>query len=210
MRHPTWTGAASAVLVLVSAVGLAGCGDDSAATAGANGAGKGTTSAGASAPAADHNEADVAFASHMILHHQQALQMSGMAKWQATSAQVKQLAAAITTAQEAEMKQMSGWLTGWGEPVPAASHSGHAMEDEIPGMMTEDEMHELGKTKGSMFDRVWIQMMIKHHLGALTMAKAEQTGGRSPAATTLANRITTAQTAEIATLNRLLAQLPTA
>lgn len=201
MRHRTWTGAASAVLVLVSAVGLAGCGDKPESA---------PTSAGAAAPATGHNDADVAFASHMILHHQQALQMSGMAKWQATSAEVKQRATAITAVQEPEMKQMTGWLTGWGKPVPSPSHSDHSVEDSIPGMMTEDEMHELGKTKGSMFDRVWIQMMIRHHQGAVTMAKAEQASGKSPATIALAKKIVTGQSAEVGRLKRLLGQLPVA
>jgi uncharacterized protein (DUF305 family) len=78
----------------------------------------------------------------------------------------------------------------------------------MPGMMTEEEMSTLGKQKGSMFDRMWIQMMIKHHQGAVTMAKAEQTNGKDPAAIALAKTIEKAQTTEIATMQRLLGSLP--
>ena len=210
MRHRTWTSAASAVLVLTAVVGLAGCGDDSdsASTSGAGHGGKDTSAAGASAPVDDHNDADVAFASHLILHHQQAVQLSGIAGWQATSGEVKTLAQAIKTVQEPQMKVMAAWLTGWGKPVPAPSHGGHAMDDSIPGMLTEDELHELGRTAGTMFDRVWIQTMIRHHQGAVTMAKAEQTNGKNPAAIALAHKVVTTQSAQIATLKRLQGRLP--
>lgn len=192
-----------AALILVSAIGLIGCGGSGSATQA--GQGEQTTKA-----AEDHNDADVTFASHMVLHHQQAVQMSGLAKWQATSPEVKQLAVAITTVQEAQLKQMSGWLTGWGEPVPAFSHSGHDSEDPIPGLLTEDEIRQLGRTKGTMFDRVWIQLMIRHHQGAVAMAKTQQTSGKSPAAIALAKKTITDQTAQIAALKRLLGQLPVA
>ena len=47
-------------------------------------------------------------------------------------------------------------------------------------MMTEDELSELGNATGAMFDRMWTQMMIKHHQGAVTMAKTEQAVGKNP------------------------------
>jgi uncharacterized protein (DUF305 family) len=145
----------------------------------------------------------------MIPHHQQAVQMASMAGYQATTPEVKQLATAIKAAQDPEIKLMSGWLTGWGKPVPTPSHGGgHGGHGEMPGMMTEEEMSTLGKAKGAMFDRMWIQMMIKHHQGAVTMAKAEQTKGKDPASIALAKTIEKAQTTEIATMQRLLGQLP--
>jgi uncharacterized protein (DUF305 family) len=78
----------------------------------------------------------------------------------------------------------------------------------MPGMMTEDQLHELGMTEGSMFDRMWTLMMIKHHQGAVTMARTEQATGKDPAAIALAKKIETAQNREIAAMKRLLGQLP--
>jgi uncharacterized protein (DUF305 family) len=75
-------------------------------------------------------------------------------------------------------------------------------------MMSEDEMSQLGNAKGSMFDRMWTQLMIKHHQGAVAMAKTEQTTGKNAAAIALAKKIETAQNAEIATMQRLLGRLP--
>ena len=156
------------------------------------------------APKASYNDADVTFASQMIPHHQQAVQMASMAGYQATTPEVKQLSTGIKAAQAPEIKLMSGWLTAWGKPVPSPEHGGHNM----PGMMTEEEMSELSKAKGSMFDRMWIQMMIKHHQGAVAMAKTEQTNGKDAASIALAKKIEAAQTAEIATMQRLLGRLP--
>jgi uncharacterized protein (DUF305 family) len=196
--------------VLVAALALAGCGSDSdsGSMPGMNHGSSGTsTTPPSSAATAAFNDADVSFATQMIPHHQQAVQMASMAGYQATTPEVKQLATAIKAAQDPEIKLMSGWLTSWGKPVPTPSHGGHGGQ-EMPGMMTEEEMSELGKAKGTMFDRMWIQMMIKHHQGAVTMAKAEQTNGKDPASIALAKTIEKAQTTEIATMQRLLGQLP--
>lgn len=170
-------------------------------------AGCGEAAAPEAAPtttAAVFNDADVRFATQMIPHHQQAVQMASMAGYQATTPEVKQLAVAIKAAQDPEIKVMSGWLTAWGKPVPSPEHGGHGTAEEMPGMMGEEEMSELGKAKGAEFDRSWMRLMIKHHQGAVTMATAEQKDGKDPAAIALAKKIQAAQTAEIATMQTLL------
>ncbi|WP_350275119.1 DUF305 domain-containing protein [Kribbella sp. HUAS MG21] len=182
--------AAGAVLLMVSVVACGG---------GDSGAGEAT--AARSTPVAEFNEADARFASEMILHHQQATQLASMAGYRAGSAQVKQLAAKIGAAQEPEIKLLSTWLVGWGKPTPQQEH-GHV--EELPGMMTEDELHELGNLSRSAFDRAWLQRMIKHHQGAVTMAKAHRTAGKSPAAVALAQKIELARTQEIPVLQRQL------
>jgi uncharacterized protein (DUF305 family) len=213
MRHNTRKGAASAAVILLATVSLAGCGDDSngGSMPGMDHGGTATAAPGNSAtPAGELNDADVTFASRMIPHHQQAVQMASMAGYQATTAEVKRLAAAIQAAQDPEIKVMSGWLTTWGKPVPSPQHGSHHGTDEMPGMMTEDELSELGRAKGSMFDRMWLQMMIRHHQGAVAMAKTEQTAGKDPAAVALAKKIEADQNREIATMKRLLGRLPAA
>jgi uncharacterized protein (DUF305 family) len=211
MRYNTWKSAASAAAMLLATAGLAACGDDSngGSMPGMEHGTKPTAAPSSAAmPAGEFNDADVTFASSMIPHHQQAVQMASMAGYMATTPEVKQLATAINAAQAPEIKVMSGWLTTWGKPVPSPSHGGHGGHEEMPGMMTEDEMSELGKQKGSMFDRMWILMMIKHHQGAVTMAKTEQTTGKDAASIALAKKIETDQNREIATMKRLLGQLP--
>ncbi|WP_427890143.1 DUF305 domain-containing protein [Kribbella sp. GL6] len=158
-------------------------------------------------PEAGHNDADVTFASQMIPHHQQAVEMADGALQKATNAEVKKLATAIKAAQDPEIKLMSGWLTTWGKPVPTpGEHAGHMMT----GMMSPQEMDDLSKATGGMYDRMWVTMMIKHHQGAVTMAKTEETTGKDAAAVALAKQIQAAQTTEIATMQGLLGRLPAA
>ena len=194
MTHVYRTTAASAAL-LTAVFGLAGCGEPTPATS------------PSSAPATAFNDADVAFATQMIPHHQQAVTMADLALRKATTAEVKTLATAIKAAQSPEIEQLSGWLRGWGKPVPTpGEHAGHTMT----GMMSPQEMDDLDRATGSMFDRLWVDMMIKHHQGAITMAKTEQTTGQDGASIALAKEIQTAQTTEIATMQRLLGRLPAA
>ncbi|MFF0344013.1 DUF305 domain-containing protein [Kribbella sp. NPDC004875] len=197
MTHVYRTTAVSAAL-LAAVFGIAGCGDSDA------GAGPSTPVA---TSAAAFNDADVAFATQMIPHHQQAVEMADLALRKATTAAVKRLATAIKAAQDPEIKQLSGWLTAWGKPVPTpGAHSGHNMS----GMMTAEEMNDLDKASGTMFDRMWVDMMIRHHQGAVTMAKTEQTAGQDAPSIALAKKIQTAQTTEIGTMQRLLGRLPAA
>ncbi|GAB3840252.1 DUF305 domain-containing protein [Kribbella italica] len=210
MRHHSWKTAVSTTLIALGSLTLAACGDDtdSGSMPGMNHATPpANNSSTTAAQAGEFNDADVTFATEMIPHHQQAVQMAGMAGYNATTAEVKKLATAIAAAQDREIKTMTGWLTLWGKPVPSPSHGGHNMP-EMPGMMTEDEMSDLGDTRGAMFDRMWTEMMIEHHKGAITMAKTEQTTGKNADAVALAKKIETDQNREIATMQRLLGRLP--
>ena len=187
-----------AAVVAAATFTLAACGTTSDT-------GSSTTSSSSQADST-HDDADVSFAQDMIPHHAQAVVMAKMAQTQASDPEVTALAADIEAAQGPEIEQMSGWLTSWGEEVPATD--GGAMggmgTGEMPGMMTGGQMSRLGKASGADFDRMWLQMMIRHHQGAVEMAKAEQRDGRNPDAVALAKRIEAAQTAEISRMQERL------
>ncbi|MEV0895357.1 DUF305 domain-containing protein [Actinoplanes sp. NPDC049802] len=195
-RRALLTGAAVALLA------LAGCGG---ADHGSTGAGHGTATATASPSAgAVFNDADVAFAQHMIVHHRQAVEMAGLAPERAASAAVKKLAADIEAAQAPEISTMTGWLGTWGATVPEAGHdSGH---ETMPGMMSDADMTALAAAKGAAFDERFLTMMIAHHEGAITMAGEVAAKGSDPAAKALAATIVTDQQAEIAEMRALLAK----
>lgn len=176
--------------------------------------------AGSSAPAGDqpagppaqgpHNDADVAFATGMIPHHAQAVQMADMALQRSTTAEVKDLATAVKAAQGPEIAQLSGWLTGWGKPVPAVGGSmamDHGAGDHggMVGMMSDEDMKKLGAATGKEFDTMWLRMMIEHHEGAVTMAGTQLAQGGNPEAKKLAQTIADTQAKEIATMKGLLA-----
>lgn len=178
-------------------IALAGCGSDSSSAP--------TPSASASAAAAD-----VAFAQSMIPHHEQAVEMADLALSPSSqaSAQVRELATQIKVAQDPQIALMSGWLQQWGAPsAMPMDHSNHDMGAvTMSGMMTADQMAALTAVSGDDFDRMWIQMMIEHHEGAVTMAEQVQQASADPQVTGLAGDIVDAQQQEIATMQELLGQ----
>ncbi|MEN3537131.1 DUF305 domain-containing protein [Microbispora sp. ZYX-F-249] len=155
-------------------------------------------------PAADHNEQDVMFARMMIPHHRQAVEMSKLAGSRADDTRVRRLAERIEAAQAAEIRTMSGWLTAWGERTPdeSAAPAHHPM----PGMMSPEEMRRLEGLSGRAFDRAFLTMMIRHHEGAVTMARDELRAGAYEPARRMAASVVSGQSAEIKEMKRLLEQ----
>jgi uncharacterized protein (DUF305 family) len=178
-----------------------------------------SSAAASSAPSsaavdAAHNAADVSFTQEMIGHHQGAIAMARLAPSRASSQQVKDLASRIEAAQAPEINEMTSWLTTWGEPpAPADSsmgsmnHSSGSMDSNAMGMMTDEQMNQLGAATGTAFDRMFLQMMTVHHQGAIAMARTEQTNGSNSQAIALARSIETSQTAEVTEMGQLLQNL---
>lgn len=164
---------------------------------------------------ADYNDQDVAFATDMIPHHAQAVQMSDIAIERAQSQEVKDLAEDISGAQGPEIEQMSSWLESWGEDVPdtdgdmaGMDHSGSGGSGGsggMDGMMSSEQMDELESASGAAFDELFLSMMIEHHQGAIEMAQTQQAEGQFPEAVDLAETIEKTQAAEIETMQELLA-----
>lgn len=185
------------LLALAAALTLAACG---------------TNNDTSTSEAAAFNDADVTFAQAMIPHHQQAVQMANMAKANASTDDVHDLAVDIEAAQQPEIDLMTTWLKTWKKPV----HNGHGMNhdmgdmdaEDMPGMMSDDDLKALDNADGAAFDRMFLTMMIQHHEGAIEMAKTEQADGKDPDVISLAKNIETTQTDEITTMNKLLDALP--
>ena len=155
---------------------------------------------------ASFSDADVSFAQNMIPHHQQAVEMAVIALDDArgASAGVKDLAMRIQGAQQPEIDLMTGWLTTWNKEVmPAGEMEGmdHSSMGGMEGMMSAEEMTSLESATGPAFDKAWMDMMVRHHEGAVAMAKTVQSDGTSPEAKELAGKIIAAQEAEIAEMN---------
>ena len=127
-------------------------------------------------------EADVKFLQGMIVHHEQAILMSSMVGKRTNNPTIVDLADRIDASQEDEISFMEGWLKDRGENVPeenehsAMSH--HDMEDhdmsmhlDMVGMASPKQLKELENSKSTDFDRLFLQLMIAHHDGALEMVK---------------------------------------
>ena len=153
-----------------------------------------------SADTRPYNDADVSFAQMMIPHHEQAVDMTKLAATRAESQDVKELAAAIESAQAPEIEQMQTWLESWDE-----SGTSHDMShDEMPGMVDDKTMGELGKSSGAEFDRLFLTSMIAHHEGAIAMAQSEKSDGVHKGALKMADDIIRTQNAEIKRMRKLL------
>jgi len=197
-----------------------------------SGSGSAMMSTPAAGASGEHNAADLTFAQMMIVHHQGAIEMADLATDRAANTQVKDLAARIEAAQGPEIQQMQTWLTAWGAAMTgttAASTaddgmggmdhggmSGMGKEGDMsssaagmsmPGMMSDGQMQQLTDASGAEFDRLFLEMMIMHHQGAIEMANTELAEGSNPEALALAESIKTSQTAEIAEMQQLLQSL---
>jgi uncharacterized protein (DUF305 family) len=154
------------------------------------------------------NDADVTFAQQMIPHHEQAVEMAELAQDRADSGEVLELAENIEAAQGPEIETLQGWLEEWGEEAPSGGMDhgdmGHDSDGGMPGMMDEDEMNDLMGTSGADWDRMFLEMMIEHHEGAVEMAQVEVDDGENPDAVALAKKIISDQEAEITQMQQLL------
>ena len=199
----TWS---AAVAVAVALVVLAP-GGASPATASVAVPVSGSVSISVSVVPGAHNAADVTFAQQMILHHRQAVAMAELAASRTHSQKVKGLAAKIKADQGPEINRMSAWLRAWGQQVPAPTASGvPGMHHPIPGMMSSGEMAKMMAASGPVFDRLFLTMMIRHHEGAVQMAKTERLQGEYGPARAMAQSIIASQTAQIAQMKTLLSQ----
>jgi len=153
----------------------------------------------------DYNDADVMFAQGMIPHHAQALDMAQLAEAREAGPEVTDLAAQIEAAQDPEIQLMTGWLEGWGEAVPDSTLD-HSAMDHGNGMMTADQMTALDHATGDDFDRMFLELMIEHHEGAIAMSETELSEGANDEAKELAQEIIDGQQAEIDHMQELLDQ----
>ncbi len=151
--------------------------------------------------------AEVRFMQGMIGHHAQAVEMTTLVVSRSGRDDIKLLARRIALSQADEIKMMQEWLVMRGEQVPDAhAHHGAAM----PGMLTTEEMSRLSGASGTEFDRLFLELMIKHHGGALTMVSelySQPDAGQDPELFAFASDIDVDQRAEIARLAAMLKEI---
>ena len=128
-----------------------------------------------------HGDVDTAFMQGMIHHHAQALRMTALVPERSASDDVKTLARRIDVSQESEIELMSDWLKARGESAPELHREhGHAHgggQVLMPGMLSEEELRALERADGVAFDRLFLEGMIGHHEGAITMVEQLYAGG---------------------------------
>ena len=171
--------------------------------------------------------AEAGFARDMQVHHQQAVELSMLVRDLTDDPEVRLLAYDMALTQAQQSGQMFGWLASWGLPQrgepamtwmtrPALDGSLHDMAsmgdgtslapgDPMPGMATFEEVQQRSAATGAEAERLYLELMIDHHLGGIEMAETVLERTENPAVRALAHSIVTGQTAELELLERLLA-----
>jgi len=163
--------------------------------------------------AAPYTAADVHFMSGMIQHHAQAVLVAGWAPTHGASPALRALCERIVVGQRDEIVLMRRWLDDRHEPVPSADLSHMMMPGMdssmlMPGMLTAAELARLDSARGPEFDRLFLQDMIRHHQGAITMVNqlfASRGAGEEEPVFRFAANVFADQTTEIARMQRMLA-----
>jgi uncharacterized protein (DUF305 family) len=159
-----------------------------------------------------YSAADVRFMQDMIPHHRQALDMSALVAERTQRPELIELARRIDSSQRDEINFMEDWLRRLDQPLPDAHahhhahHHGH--HHTMAGMATPEQMAELEASRGEAFDRLFLELMIEHHRGALKMVEQlleEPGSAQDPAFFEFTTEVTNDQTAEIDRMTVLLA-----
>jgi uncharacterized protein (DUF305 family) len=158
-----------------------------------------------------YSPADVLFMQDMIPHHNQAVEMSVLVADRTNRQELLDAAGRIDASQMDEIAFMQTWLSERGESMPepaaySAMHTSHSMA----GMASPEQMNELRQAQGSDFERMFLELMVEHHKGAVKMVEEllEQPGSAyDPVFLEFTTDITNDQNAEIERLNAVLVTL---
>jgi uncharacterized protein (DUF305 family) len=155
--------------------------------------------------------ADIKFMQGMIGHHAQAVEMVALVPSRTATDDLRKLALRIDVSQKDEMNMMREWLQARGQQIPDP-RAHHMMGDTLmPGMLTPEEMARLAEAKGVAFDRLFLEGMIKHHTGAITMVHdlfATDGAGQTPDIFSYASDVDADQRMEIDRMDSMLKELP--
>lgn len=130
------------------------------------------------------NAVDIGFAQDMTVHHQQAVYLSQLMQGTGKDPTLAGMAEQIILGQSKEIGILQGWLTLWhapqlpsGPPMAWMHHGSQAMSgmpgmttSVMPGMATQEELDRLAELHGDDRDRLFAELMIRHHEGGISMA----------------------------------------
>lgn len=170
----------------------------------------GVASASAGAAPAAYNDADVMFTGMMIPHHYQALVLSDLVPDRSSDTRLEALASRIHLEQGLEIGTMRGWEGGNGLPKtdPQASYEEMLADPEMVeemGMATPEELAEVESLSGNDFDVLWLNLMIKHHEGAIRMLRDVLLNGQDLNLQQQAQDMLSTQRAQVGIMQDMLA-----
>lgn len=165
-----------------------------------------------------YTKGDIDFMQGMIHHHAQAIQISQWAPSRGASPAVIRLTERIINAQQDEITLMQTWLRDRNQEIPMLDSAGAVMQHAgmhhsmaMPGMLTDEQLKELGAARGTEFDRLFLTYMIQHHRGAVSMVKtlfANRGAGQDETIFKFAADVEVDQSTEIRRMLQMLLELP--
>ncbi|MGW4767000.1 DUF305 domain-containing protein [Nocardia sp. NPDC004278] len=152
---------------------------------------------------------DIGFAQDMSVHHEQAVLLARTLPADA-GPQIRGVAERIALAQTAEIAQLRGWLQLFDLPLSTDQpmhwmgheHGGHGAP--MPGLASTAEITQLARLRGAAAEVLFLQLMIRHHRGGVTMAQTAFNTGSAPAVTRAALEMVNEQGNEIGEMTALL------
>ncbi len=132
------------------------------------------TQGAAASTSALYTDDDLSFLTHMIMHHQQALDMCALVPSRSDREQFNRFARYLDGAQRAEIDQMNALLKEASDRGIQIPHHEMTGDPPMAGMLSKAQMLELAASRGAEFERLWLQGMIYHHQGAVDMSLAQQ------------------------------------
>jgi uncharacterized protein (DUF305 family) len=217
-RHFGWTRrVAVAQGLAVALLGVAAASARAQAQGHEHQHGAAPAAAAAAAPAAAapatplFTQHDLMFLTHMIVHHEQALEMAAMVPSRTNREEFIRFARYLDGAQRAEIDQMKGLLRLAADRGLDIPHHEMTGDPPMTGMLSKAQMAALAAASGRQFEKLWMEGMIYHHQGALDMAREMQerqfeTGRQTFGLDVLVDDITEVQRAEINKMKMWLAQ----
>ncbi|GGI44404.1 hypothetical protein GCM10010932_04440 [Agromyces flavus] len=183
-------------------------------------------------PTPSTTSAEAGFARDMQVHHQQGVELAMIIRDATDDDATRLLAYDIATTQAQQSGQMYAWLAEWGLPQFGAepamtwmtqpaddgeAHGGHGSGagdgtsahepgDPMPGLATPEQIEELKSLEGVEAERMFLELMIAHHAGAVEMADAVLARSDYPVVVSLAEAIVASQQSEIALMEDMLAE----
>ncbi len=176
-------------------------------------------------PMPGESSAEAGFARDMQVHHGQAVEMSLLVRERSGDPEIRLLALDIATAQTQQQGQMFAWLALWGLPQTSSAdemewlarpvidgsaghdgHGDHVPGEPMPGVATFEQMQELQSASGVEAERLFLELMIEHHIGGVEMAEAVLARSDHPVVTQLATGMVQLQQKELDYMAELLAE----
>jgi uncharacterized protein (DUF305 family) len=150
---------------------------------------------------ASYNQTDVTFATELIPHHRQSLQMVRMVEQRDVDPKLKSFAAQLRVTKAVEIESMLSWLKDWDVTAPTGDPSVGTGQS---GAVNPGDLAALEGSTGNEFEKQWLRLMIRQHEDAIALAKVENAKGQYPYAVALANTVMVGQASQIRTMELML------